>query len=180
MLFVVFSIAFAGHVLAATPESGPAASLEAHTTLTGTETPLDMRVEAVKQLLAAYDSPLYYEAAHFVEEADTHGIDWRLVVAIAGVESTFGKRIPSGSYNAWGWGVYTGRQTGAVFESWLEGIHTVSAFLRTKYIDDDLDSIPEIGQRYAASGAWSGNVQYFVNQLDDYHLRILALQPALD
>ena len=32
-----------------------------------------------------------------------NGLDYRLVPAISGVESTFGKHIPDNSYNAYGW-----------------------------------------------------------------------------
>lgn len=48
------------------------------------------RIIKVNKLLASYDSPLEGYGEKFVVEADKNNIDWRLLVAIAGQESTFG------------------------------------------------------------------------------------------
>lgn len=44
----------------------------------------------IDNLLTSYKSPLAGYGMKFVTEAEKHGIDWRLLVAISGRESTFG------------------------------------------------------------------------------------------
>jgi len=49
------------------------------------------KAEKIDALLAKYDSPLEGYGMKFVTEAEKHDIDWRLLVAISGRESTFAK-----------------------------------------------------------------------------------------
>lgn len=49
------------------------------------------KAEKIDALLAKYNSPLEGYGMKFVTEAEKHEIDWRLLVAIAGRESTFGR-----------------------------------------------------------------------------------------
>ncbi len=48
------------------------------------------KADKIDALLAIYKSPLKGHGMKFVTEAEKHDIDWRLLVAIAGRESTFG------------------------------------------------------------------------------------------
>jgi hypothetical protein len=66
----------------------------------------DSRVRILKAYLEQYNSPLVTHAQDFVEIADKYNLDWKLVAAISGVESTFGQQIPYESFNGWGWGIY--------------------------------------------------------------------------
>ena len=97
-----------------------------------------------------------------------YGLDWKLVAAISGVESGFGKVLPSGSHNAWGWGIPTGSSGGIKFASWEEGIATVSHGLKTKYVNRGAHTIDQIGSIYAASPAWPGKVRFFMNKIHAY------------
>lgn len=117
----------------------------------------DYRVKILEKYLTQYDSPLTSNAKDFVYYADKYDLDWRLVAAISGVESTYGKEIPPYSYNGWGWGVYG---THVIrFSSWKEGIATVSQGLREKYINQwGGDNIYEIGANYASSPHWANSV----------------------
>jgi hypothetical protein len=128
----------------------------------------DARVAKLRAYLETHASPLADEAEHFVAEADRLGLDWKLVAAIAGVESTFGKFIPRNSYNGWGWGIFTGASDGIHFKDWRDGITTVSEGLRYRYIDKGATSIEQIGRIYAASPAWSTKVRFFLTQIEDY------------
>ncbi|MBU1472630.1 glucosaminidase domain-containing protein [Patescibacteria group bacterium] len=128
----------------------------------------DTRVDMLTAYLNAYNSPLTAESKHFIAEADRLHLDWRLVAAISGVESTFGKNIPPRSYNAWGWGIPTGTQSGLAFTSWKEGITAVSEGLRYNYFDRGLQTIEQVGRVYAASPRWAGNVRYFLNNIDAF------------
>lgn len=59
-------------------------------------------VERVAAFLRAKDSPLTPFAEDFVAAGVAHEVDPRVVVAIAGIESSFGARQLG--HNAWGWG----------------------------------------------------------------------------
>jgi hypothetical protein len=133
------------------------------------KTGVDNRVKILSSYLKQYDSPLAPYASDFVASADKYSLDWKLVAAISGVESTFGKEIPSDSYNAWGWGVYGDNVID--FKSWDDGIETVSQGLRERYMDQwGGQDIWQIGALYAASPAWAGHVQLYLNQIQAFAL----------
>jgi len=131
----------------------------------------DMRIYMLSMYLSQKNSPLANKAGFFVIEADRLDLDWRLVAAISGVESTFGKHIPQHSYNAWGWGIPTGASHGIGFSSWEEGITTVSEGLKYRYIDRGAVSIEAIGRVYAASPAWSAKVRWMISDIDAFVAR---------
>jgi hypothetical protein len=122
----------------------------------------DYRVRNLKNFLDKYNSPLSEYADEFVAYADQNDLDYRLVPAITGVESTFGKHIPYDSYNAYGWanGEYK-------FSSWEDSIAHVSEVLKSKYIDHGAVSINQIARIYAPpSSTWGGKVSFFVKKID--------------
>ncbi|MCH7640982.1 glucosaminidase domain-containing protein [Patescibacteria group bacterium] len=129
------------------------------------QTEYDYRVNVLTKYLSGHNSPLTDYAGLFIYTADKYGLDWRLIPAISGVESTFGKNIPSSSYNAYGWanGKYR-------FESWEDSIEVVSKALREKYIDRGASTLSKIARRYAASTAWEWKVRYFMNEIDSLPL----------
>jgi len=131
-----------------------------------TEGGFDYRVENLRKFLEKYSSPLAVYAEEFVTYADLNGLDYRLVPSISGVESTFGKHIPTDSYNAYGWanGEYS-------FTSWEDSIAHVSGTLRSSYIDKGAASIAKIAKRYAPpSVTWAGKVTFFVKKIDSLPL----------
>ncbi|HUD44451.1 MAG TPA: hypothetical protein VMR41_02835 [Patescibacteria group bacterium] len=130
--------------------------------------PVDNRAKVLKQYLSDKNSPLINEADVLIANADKNHIDWRLLVAISGVESTFGQEIPSGSFNAWGYGIY-GNNT-RYFTSWDDAISTISSDIRTKYMDQwHATNVDEIGQLYAASPTWAVRVENFMNEINAYN-----------
>lgn len=129
----------------------------------------DTRVATLQKYLASQDSPLTPYAADFVQQADLYNIDWKLLVAISGVESTFGKAVPC--TNAWGFGIY-GDQT-LCFNTYDDAIRTISKALRTQYMNQwGATDVYSIGHLYAASPTWADRVTYFMNQIQAF-----ALQP---
>jgi len=158
-IFIVISLlSFGASAIRAETFEDGSASIRASSDITG----FDYRVENLRNFLAKYNSPLSEYAPDFVREADENGLDYRLVASISGVESTFGKRIPSNSYNAYGWfkGDYN-------FKSWADSINVVSTTLRNKYVDKGAASINRIARRYAPpSTTWAGNVKFFVGKID--------------
>ncbi len=126
---------------------------------------LDKKATILAKYLAKFDSPLQYHAQDFIDAAEAYQLDWKMVPAIAGVESTFGKFIPGG-YNAWGWGVY-GTQA-IYFSSWREGIFTIAKGLREGYLNKGLTEPYSINRVYAASPFWGGKVSYFMQDLENF------------
>jgi len=122
----------------------------------------DYRVENLRHYLDRFNSPLAPYSEDFVTYADLYGLDYRLVPAITGVESTFGKHTPYKSYNAYGWanGKYK-------FSSWPDSINHVVMTLRNEYINKGATSIAKISRRYAPpSTTWAGKVSYFIRKID--------------
>lgn len=132
---------------------------------------LDKEAEILQHYLAKFDSPMQNHAQDFIDAAKLYALDWKMLPAIAGVESTFGKQIPGG-YNAYGWGVY-GNQA-IYFTSWTEGIYTVARGLRENYFDKGLTDPYTINRIYATSPAWGGKVAYFMQDLEKFASQYLT------
>jgi len=133
----------------------------------------DSRAKILKDFLGLYNSPLVPFASTFVTTADKYSLDWKLVAAISGVESTFGQQIPYESFNGWGWGIYGDNVIR--FSSWKQGIETVSQGLRTNYIDKwGARDVYEIGALYAASPTWAQRVDYFMGKISEFKDQKLA------
>lgn len=126
----------------------------------------DNRAKVLKAYLKLHNSPLAESSDTFVKKADQYSLDWKLVVAISGLESTFGQAIPANSYNAWGWGIYGDNVIR--FNSWDEGIATISQGLRQNYIDKGAQDVYQIGRLYAASPTWAQRVEYFMRKIDEF------------
>lgn len=163
---VIFSITLvalamlmtAGTVVAQETAPGSSASLKVQTI-----SAIDYRISALKKYLEGNKSPLSPYASDFVTLADKYNIDYRLVPAISGVESTFGKQIPMGSFNAYGWagGEYR-------FSSWEDSISEVSKTLKTNYIEKGAVTIDQIARIYCppSSSSWAWKVKYFIGKID--------------
>jgi hypothetical protein len=146
-------------------EAEPAEAKQPEQRMTIVAKTVDPRVLVLKKYLAKHNSPLEDNAGDFVKYADQYDLDWKLVASIAGLESTYGKRIPGG-YNAWGWGVYGDQALG--FESWTHGIHTVSKGLREDYISRGLTDPFLMNRRYASSPTWGVRVDFIMKQIDTF------------
>jgi hypothetical protein len=159
ILFVmVLCFASAGGVYAQDIEAGASAAIN----YSEVSDNFDYRVTNLRKFLIKYNSPLSDYAQDFVVYADIYGLDYRIIPAITGVESTFGKRIPVNSYNAYGWanGEYR-------FTSWEDSIEHVSMTLKTKYIERGAPTIAQIARRYAPpSSTWGSKVKFFMRKID--------------
>ena len=85
------------------------------------------KADAIDTFLTSRGSVLAGYGAKFVEEADKNNIDWRLLIAIAGCETTFGRNMsknPKAQNNPFGWG-----SCKIGFKSIDESIEKVSASL---------------------------------------------------
>ena len=131
----------------------------------------DTRVVAMNRMLVEYGSPMAPYAELFVETADDMGADWRLVVAISGVESAFGQLIPRDSYNAWGWRGGPGGDF-SNFDGWADGIEYVTRRIAIGY-GTEIDVFvmeptycPPCGAN--PQHAWANGVNDYMAELDEY------------
>ncbi len=124
--------------------------------------------EALNSYLQDQGSPLAGEGRVFIQEGKEWNVDPRLIVGIAGAESSFGTHICA-DFNAWNWFWNIGLPCiESPFVSWEEGIKTVTQKIRTSYFDDrGLSTIPAIGGTYCAEACdfWVPNVTQFYTDL---------------
>jgi len=132
--------------------------------------PKEARPLILGKFLESYHSPLAPYAGYILEVSEKYNLDWRLLTAIAGNESLFGRVVPHNSYNAWGWGVHS---RGTVrFGSWEEGIERVARSLKEDFIDQGLVTLELMMSRYAPVSIqndypWADNVRFFMERLEE-------------
>lgn len=140
----------------------------------------DKRVIALLIFLESYKSPMATAsvAKAVIENADKHGLgdNWPLIIAIAGIESGFGKLIPytenQSSYNAWGW-TCVGSDCFSrwrYFNSWEHGVETLTNGLVTGYGGPENLSPAAIMPRYCpdcaeGGGAWAIHVSKYIEDI---------------
>lgn len=106
------------------------------------------------------NAPLAGHAETFVQVANKYELDYRLLPAIATLESGGGKNNFR-SYNAWGWGDKD-------FASFDEGIEVVGRGLRTGYIDKGADTVEKIAPIYCPPNYrnWVASVNQFMTEIE--------------
>jgi len=142
-----------------------AALPDADVVFEGSATMTDSRVTTLADFFASYHSPLAPFAANIVNKADSYGIDYRLVPAIAMQETTLCKKtLPSAKYNCWGFGVWG--HTVTSFASYTEAIDTISKYF-AKRKERGIDTLDAIGNIYNPGNTnhWKENVAYVMGQL---------------
>lgn len=86
----------------------------------------DARCKSLRAFFERYESPLVTHSADFLQAADRHRLDWRLLPAIAMVESSGGKHCEG--FNPFGWDGGKAR-----FRSFPHGIRRVAGrFARSR------------------------------------------------
>ncbi len=126
----------------------------------------DARPLIIKNYLAKYKSELEPFYQNIVDVSDKYSLDFRLLVAIAQQESNLCKRIPSGSYNCWGFGIYGDKVTR--FDSYPQALEKVAGTLKKDYVDKGLVSPQEIMGKYTppSQGSWATGVSQFLSELE--------------
>lgn len=119
----------------------------------------------IDSFLGTEHSPIAGDGSVFFSNGATQDVDPRLIVAIAGAESSFGTNwaacSPSG-FNAWSW-FWNGNCANSPFSSYAEGIAVVTRGIRRGYLNKGYTTIGRIESRYCASGCggWTNNVTTF-------------------
>lgn len=126
----------------------------------------DARVLKLAAYLESKNSDLAPFAVDFVKTADKYGLDWRLLVAISGVESGFAKIYVRGTYNSWGWG-------GGYISlgSWDNAIEVISRALKENYATKwKATTVEQIGPIWAEDPNWSKKVNLYLNQIGSFQI----------
>ncbi len=121
----------------------------------------------IYSFLKKYDSPLQDNAVDFYEASKEYGIDYKVLVAISGVESTFAKNIASGSFNAWG---YMCSNTVCYFKSFREGIYKVAKTISRERAYAEYRRTGQIYDlakpyNYVSPDEWTNKLNYFINRI---------------
>ena len=131
----------------------------------------DPRVQKVQSFLESYDSPMAESSQTFIEVADEYKLDWRLLPAIAGTESTFGKYTPScASFNAFGWTSLSSPCGYWRFNSFDESIRHVAEQLTQKACYRKFiytGKVEDLAIPYnQGNQTWIASVNYFIDELE--------------
>jgi hypothetical protein len=130
----------------------------------------DISSSKIRMFLSSKGSVLAETADTFVEQGKLNRVDPRLIIAIAGAETAFGTRLcAANNYNAWNY-FPSGQCQGSTFSSWNQGISTVTAYIRRRFVarTGELTTIEQIGSIYCPVGgceAWAPNVTFFYKAL---------------
>lgn len=130
----------------------------------------DPRIEKLERFLRKYNSPLAGHANNFIRTADTYHLDWRLLPAISGAESTFARHTPyCASYNPFGWTSTTSPCGYWRFDSFDDAIRFVGQKIATHSPYSNFQrsgSIKELAIPYNGGNPdWIKNVNSFMIEL---------------
>ncbi len=129
----------------------------------------DARVEILTRFLDRYNSPMTphsYYGRFFVELADKHQIDFRLLPAIAMQESQLCKNTHSKApHNCLGFGIHSGGTLD--FDSYEAGFERAAKELKAYYIEEGRVLISELAQKYNGGDyeGWAAAVNQFMTEM---------------
>lgn len=130
----------------------------------------DSRPQALADFINRHNPKLLEETPNLhqqlVDIADRHGLDFRLLPAIAMKESGMCKVIPENSFNCLGLGVHS--KGTWLFESYSENFDTAARVLKKNYIDKGLVTPEAIMTKYTPSspnGEWARGVNQFMSEI---------------
>ena len=136
----------------------------------------DPRATQMRVVLTKYNSPMVGLEDVMIKTAEKYGLDWTLMAAIAGTESSFAKRMPAGCNNPYGWGIYGNNKI--CFESLEDSIEGVASGLAKKYNISTLESIARTYNKVSTSG-WISHTRFFMNKIKTAEVPVSTLPIAL-
>ncbi len=122
------------------------------------------RVKTLQNFFKKYNSPLELNAETFIKVADQYNIDYKILPAIACVESTCAKFYIKENYNPFGWG------SGKIqFSSFDEAIEKIAKGLDEIYLSKGRDTIETIAPVYnpPSPTTWTKSAYYFISQMEE-------------
>jgi hypothetical protein len=132
----------------------------------------DPRVAQMRVVLTKYKSPMVGLEDVLIKTAEKYGLDWTLMAAIAGTESSFAKRMPYQCINPYGWGIYGDNKL--CFNSLEESIEGVASGLAKKYNISSLESIAKTYNSVSTAG-WTAHTRFFMNKIKTAEVPVSSL-----
>lgn len=136
----------------------------------------DLRSAQMRVVLEKYNSPMVGLEDVLITTAEKYGLEWTLLAAIAGTESSFAKRMPVNCVNPYGWGIYGDNKL--CFESLKASIEGVAAGLAAKY---NISSLESIARTYnsVSTESWTQHTRFFMNKIKLAEVPVSALPITL-
>ena len=136
----------------------------------------DLRAQQMRAILTKYSSPMIGLENILIRTAEEYGLDWTLLAAIAGTESSFGKHMPGDCINPYGWGIYGDHKL--CFISFKESIEGAASGLAKKYNISSLESIPHTYNSVSTDG-WIRHTRFFMNKIKTAEIPVHQLPLTL-
>ena len=114
--------------------------------------------------------------SELIAAAESRGLDWTLMAAIAGTESSFGRRMPRNCINPYGWGIYGDNKL--CFESFVGAANTVAEGLTSRYNTTSLESIGRTYNKVSTEG-WISHTRFFMNKIKNVEIPVHELPITL-
>jgi hypothetical protein len=132
----------------------------------------DPRASQMNKVLVKYNSPLAGHEDKLIEIAEKYDLDWTLMAAIAGTESSFARRMPANCINPYGWGIYGANRL--CFNSLDQAIEEVGRGLGTKYNTNSIETIARTYNTVSTQG-WITHTRYFMNKIKNADVSVAEL-----
>ncbi len=139
-------------------------------------TDIDLRAAQMRVVLTKYNSPMVGLEDVLIETAEKYGLDWTLMAAIAGTESSFARRMPYECINPYGWGIYGDNKL--CFTSLEGSIEGVASGLAKKYNISSLESIARTYNKVSTE-AWISHTSFFMRKIKTAQIPVSSLPITL-
>lgn len=115
----------------------------------------------IENFLTSRNSPMASSSEQFVLAGKKYGVNPKLIVAISGIESSFGKKNIA-LHNAWGRKAKGGGYNS--YASWKDAIWDQASYLKRRYFDRGLITVEQIAPVYCPPNyrRWAERVNYFM------------------
>lgn len=130
----------------------------------------------MRVVLTKYNSPMIGLEDVLIRTAEKYGLDWTLMAAIAGTESSFAKRMPHNCNNPYGWGIYGDNKI--CFGSLEASIEGVASGLAKKYNISSIESIARTYNKVSTEG-WIKHTTFFMNKIKTAEIPVSSLPITL-
>lgn len=136
----------------------------------------DPRAAQMRVVLTKYNSPMVGLEDVLISTAEKYGLDWTLMAAIAGTESSFAKRMPANCNNPYGWGIYGDNKL--CFKSLEDSIEGVASGLAKKYNISSIESIARTYNKVSTEG-WIKHTKFFMRKIKTAEVPVSSLPITL-
>ena len=136
----------------------------------------DFRAVQMHEVLVEYKSPMVGLEDVMIATADKYHLDWTFMAAVAGTESSFGRRMPANCINPYGWGIYGDNKI--CFKSYEDAIEQVGSGLAEKYNTKSVGSIAHTYNTVSTNG-WMNHTEYFMNKIKTAEIPVSSIPVTL-